>query len=256
MGVVAFEQIVIELCKETGEPGLLNNQTITGCLLDGIRDLSLHAMPSFSIIEGLSVNDYNAICWPTECVKPLITFLTRDGKSFALDVNDDLLSGIQNATDTSCAYSFQEADQQIQDFFRIDGIGYNGYYNAWNWGLGEVYGYGTGYRSLGVVTHDQSRRQSYVKGVTLKSTDTYGFFAKTDGLSSAPMFVPAEAKEALEYFALAKYYRTRNPNLGELNKKNYKEEFRRLQTFLSDDGFESWSIAFNSGQKSSPKGIQ
>jgi hypothetical protein len=253
MSVISLEQVVVELCKETREPGMLNSQTIYGCLLDGIRDLSLHAMPSWSIVEDLSLNDYNAICWPSECVKPLITFLVRDGKSFALDVGDDLISGIQNATNAS---TFEEADNQINDFFRIDGIGYNGYYNAWNWGLGEVYGYGTGYRSLGVVTHDQSRRQSYVKGVTLKSTDRFGFFCKTDGLSAAPMFVPAEAKEALEYFALAKYYRTRNPNLGELNKKNYKEEFRRLQTFLMDDGLESWSIAFNSGQKSSPKGVQ
>lgn len=254
MALVAFEQIVIELCKETGEPGFLNSQTVTGCLLDGIRDLSLHAMPSYNIIEGLTVNDYNAICWPTECVKPLITFVTRDGKSLALDVNDDLLGGIVNST-TNCT-CFQDAEREINDFFRIDGIGYGGYYNAWNWGLGEVYGYGTGYRSLGIVTHDPTRRQSFVKGITLLSTDTYGFFAKTDGLSQAPMFVPAEAKEALEYFALAKYYRTRNPNLGELNKKNYKEEFRRLQCWLNDDGEAAWSIAVNSNNRSSPKGIQ
>jgi len=251
MGVIAFEQIVIELCKETGEPGLLNSQTITGYLLDGIRDMSIHAMPSYDLIDGLTLNDYNAICWPTECVKPLITFITRNGKSFALDVNDDLMSGIQNVK-VSTACSFAEADQQIQDFFRIDGFG-EYFRTAWNWGLGEVYGYGGGYHSLGIVTHDPTRRQSFIKGCTIKSTDTFGFFAKTDGLSCAPMFVPAECKEALEYFALSKYYRTRNPNLGELNKKNYKEEFRRLQTFLNDNGEDAYTDAIRANYKSSPK---
>jgi len=250
MAAIPFEQIVIELCKETGEPGMLNNQTVVGCLLDGIRDLSLHAMPSWKLVTDLSLNDYNAICWPRSCVKPLITFITRDGRSFALDVNDDLLGGIQNV-DVKCG-SFIEADNQIQDFFRIDA--YEGYRNMWNWGFGEVYGYGGGYNYLGMVTHDYNRRQSFVKGCTIKSTDTFGFFCKTDGLDGeAPMFVPAECKEALEYFALAKYYRTRNPNLGELNKKNYKEEFRRLQTWLMDEGSQAWSDSVGSNVMSAPK---
>lgn len=254
MAVIPLEQIVIELCKETGEPGMLNSQSIYGCLLDGVRDLSIHAMPSFTIVENLTLNDYNAICWPQECVKPLITFITRDKRSFALSVNDDILSGIQNST-VPTANNFAEADAQIQDFFRIDQ--YYGWGQAWSWGLGEVYGYGVGYNSLGMVTHDYNRRQSFIKGCTIHSTDTFGFFAKTDGLgSSGPVFVPVEAKEALEYFALAKYYRTRNPNLGELNKKNYKEEFRRLQVLLNDEGVEAWSTAVHSGDKSSPKGIR
>lgn len=249
MAVIALEQMVIELCKETGEPGFLNSQTITGCLLDGIRDLSLHAIPCFELIEDLSLNDYNAICWPQSCVKPLITFISRGGRSFALDVNDDLMCGIQNS-DVKCN-TFAEADTQIQDFFRIDG--FEGFRSMWNWGLGEVYGYGGGYHYLGMVTHDYNRRQSFVKGCTIKSTDTFGMFCKSDGLSSAPLFVPVECKEALEYFALAKYYRTRNPNLGELNKKNYKEEFRRLQTFLEDEGEITWVDAVRSNVQSSPK---
>lgn len=253
MAVIAAEQIVIELCKETGEPGFLNQQTMWGCILDGIRDLSIHAMPSFTIIENLTLNDYNAICWPQDCVKPLITFITRDKRSFALDVNDDILSGIQNANSPT-ANSFQEADCQIQDFFRMDA--YWTWGTSWSWGLGEVYGYGTGYNSLGMVTHDYNRRQSFIKGCTLQSTDTFGMFCKSDGLSAgSPVFVPVECKEALEYFALAKYYRTRNPNLGELNKKNYKEEFRRLQAFLNDDGAEAWNTAVNVNTMSAPKGL-
>jgi|GEM_PF-3110702 len=253
MSVISLEQLVIELCKETGESGFQNSQTITGCLLDGIRDLSLHALPSWTIKEGLTLNDYNAICWPTDCVKPLITFLTRDGRSFALDVNSDLVGGIQNALEP--APTFDVANREIQGFFGASDYGVYG--GSWGWGLGEVYGFGTGYNHLGMVTHDVTRRQSFIKGCNIQSTDTFGFFCKSDGLDAgAPVFVPVEAKEALEYFALAKYYRTRNPNLGELNKKNYKEEFRRLQTYMNDSGEEAWSLAVHSGDRSSPKGIR
>ncbi len=251
MALIAFEQLVIELCKETGEPGFLNSQAITGCLLDGVRDLSLHAMPSFDLIEGLTVNDYHAICWPSQCVKPLMTFITRNGRSYALDVNDDILSGIQNVDIPERCSCLGDADRDIQDFFRIDDFSL--YRNMWTFGLGEVYGYGSGYHYLGMVTHDATRRQSFIKGCSIQSTDTFGFFAKTDGLSQAPMFVPAQCKEALEYFALAKYYRTRNPQLGELNKKNYKEEFRRLQTFENDNGEDAYIDAIRSNYRSSPK---
>lgn len=248
MSLVAVEQIVIELCKETGEPGLHNSQTLYGCVFDAIRDLSLHNMPTWETVKKLSLNSYNAIDWPCSCVKPLIVFIERDGRAFALDVDESIMGTVDNKIGT-----FDAADREIQDFFRIDGFGYlNSYWQTWNWGLGEVYGYGSGYRSIGMVTHDKNRRQSFIKGCTLKSTDTFGMMMKTDGLSQAA-YVPAEAKEAIEFFALAKYYRTRNPNLGELNRKNYKEEFRRLACFNNDDGENTWINAVRSNVMSAPK---
>jgi len=248
MSVVAVEQIVIELCKETGEPGLHNGQVFYGAIFDAIRDLSLHNMPTWETVKNLPLNSYNAIDWPCSCVKPLITFIERDGRAFALDVDDNILGTINNKIQT-----FEEADCEIQDFFRIDGFDHlHDYFQTWNWGLGEVYGYGSGYRSIGMVTHDKNRRQSFVKGCTVKSTDTFGMMMKSDGLSNA-QYVPSEAKEAIEYFALAKYFRTRNPDLGELNRKNYKEEFRRLQIFSSDEGESSWIDAIRSNYRSSPK---
>lgn len=246
MGVVATEQIVIELCKETGEPGLMNNTTILGCLLDGIRDLSLHSMPSWDSEGDLPINAYNAVKWPCGMVKPLVTYLQRNGRALALDVDNS----ITQLNDTT-VNTFSDANQQIQDFFRIDN--FDQYYNTYNWGLGEIYGYGGGYSSVGVVTHDYKRRQSFIKGCTIHSTDTFGFFFKSDGLDSCPTHVPSECKEALEYFALGKYYRTRNPSLGAINRTNYKEEFTRLNKFYDNDDLNDWILAVNGNSKSSPK---
>lgn len=249
MSVIASEQIIIELCKETGEPGFMNNQTIWGVFLDGVRDMAIFNMPTWEIIEDLTLNDYNAICWPNGCIKPLITFVTRNGRSLALDVSNDLMN-VVNSTITDCA----EADEDIQRFFTSEM--YEGYRNAWNWGLGEVYGYGSGYNKAGIVTHDRKRRQSFIKGVRLESTDTYGFFCKTDGLNEKPVFVPSECKEPIENFALYKYYRVRNPNLSETFFNKYTQFCYRLSKFNNDDGPDAWSEAVNSNTMSAPKGVR
>jgi hypothetical protein len=258
MSVVATEQIMLELCKETGEPGFQNQQTVWGCIFDAIRDLSLHAMPCWGVTEGLTTDSRNAICWPSSCVKPLMTFLTRthtaqDGtlhkRSFALAVDDSLLGTINKTTPTSNS----NADNDIWEFFRTDLFYAVSPYTSWNFGLGEVYGMPSGYWKTGVVTYDPPRRQSFINGCTIQSTDTFGCFYSSDGLSECPEYVPSQCKEAIEFFALAKYYRTRNPQLGELNRKNYKEEFHRLSSFESDEGITAWLDAFNSNNISAPK---
>lgn len=247
--MVATEQIVIELCKETGEPGLSNQQTIFGCVFDAIRDLSLHAMPCWGVTQGLTANSLNAICWPSACVKPLMTFVTRNGRSFALAVDDSLLGTINKTTPSATA------DEALWEFFRTDLFYAVAPYTSWNFGLGEIYGLSSGAFKTGVVTYDPTRRQSFINGCSLLSTDTYGMFFKSDGLSSEnpPEWVPSQCKEAIEYFALGKYYRTRNPNLGAVNRENYKQEFHRLSSFESDEGLTAWIDAMRSNVMSAPK---
>lgn len=257
MGVVATEQIVIELCKETGEPGLQNNQTIYGAVFDAIRDLSLHAMPCWGVTEGLTLNSYNALCWPSACVKPLMTFITRsctnkegniEKRSFALSVDDSLLGTINKSSQTDIT-----PDDALWEFFRTD-FAYSLYpYTSWNFGLGEVYGMQSDMWKTGVVTYDPTRRQSFVNNVRIESTDTYGIFYKSDGLSECPEWVPSQCKESIEKFALAKYYRVRNPSLGDRMWERYQQEFYRLSSFESDEGVTAWIDAFRSNVQSAPK---
>lgn len=257
MGVVATEQIVIELCKETGEPGLTNNQTVWGCVFDAIRDLSLHAMPCWGVTEGLALNSYNAMCWPSACVKPLMTFITRthtaqDGtfhkRSFALAVDDSLLGTINKTPQSGVS-----CNESLWEFFRTDLFYAVAPYTQWNFGLGEVYGIPSGYWKDGVVTYDPPRRQSFINGCKVNSSDTFGMFFSSDGLSECPEWVPSQCKEAIERFALAKYFRTRNPQLGEMNFAWYQKEMYRLSSYESDEGITAWIDAFRSNVMSAPK---
>lgn len=258
MGVVATEQIMIELCKETGEPGFTNNATIWGCIFDAIRDLSLHSMPCWGVTEGLTLNSYNAICWNPACIKPLMTFITRsvthkDGtvekRSLALAVSDDLLGTINKSNHISTS------DNDRWEFFRSDFFYALAPYQfeSWNFGLGEIYGVPSDAFKTGIVTHDPSRRQSFVNGCRLESTDTFGQFYASDGLSECPEWVPSQCKEAIERFALAKYFRTRNPQLGEMNFAWYQKEMYRLSSYESDEGITSWIDSFRSNVMSAPK---
>lgn len=256
MGVVATEQIMIELCKETGEPGFQNQQTLYGCIFDAIRDLMIHTLPCWGVTEGLTASTTNSICWPSACVKPLMTFVTRtctaqDGatskRSFALAVDDSLLGTINKSNYTGTP------DQALWEFFRTDLFYAVTPYTSWNFGLGEVYGLPSDAFKTGVVTHDPPRRQSFINGVSVKSNDTYGIFYSSDGLSECPEWVPSQAKEAIERFALAKYYRVRNPSLGELMFTRYQQEMWRLSSYESDEGVTAWLDAFRSNVTSSPK---
>lgn len=248
MSVVASEQIIIELCKETGEPGLQNNQSIWTVFLDAIRDMAIFNMPTWDTVKDLQLNNYNAIDWPCSCVKPLITFMMRNGRALALDVDDNILRTV----DTKVT-DFATANTEIQDFFRITDIA--GYYSTYSWGLGEVYGYGGGYRHIGLVTHNPNRRQSSIHGCKILTTDTFGMLCKSDGLTERPDYVPSICKEPLENFALYKYYRVRNPNLSAIFFDKYTQYCYRLSKFENDSGAEAWSTAVLSNTISAPKGI-
>ncbi len=245
--MVATDQIVKELCLETGDPQFLNYNKLLAGVLDGIRDLSIYNMPSSSY-EELELNLYNAVEWPCWMIKPLMTFLLRDGKAVILDVDDSLLSTfpVQAHADTT-----PSSDHQIQDAFNIDGYFFN-WYGTFNWGLGEWYGL-PAYRAFGFISHDRNVRQSYVKGNCLRSTDKILMYGISDGLTECPKFVPSECKTAIEHYALYKYFRVRNPQLGQLNLKDYKENFTRINKFWTGDDAHTWMATMLSGVRSTPK---
>ena len=169
-------------------------------------------------------------------------------RSFTLAVDDSLMGTVNKTSNTG-----NSCDQDLWEFFRIDGFYALAPYQTWNFGLGEVYGLPSDYWKAGIVTHDPSRRQSFVNGCRVESGDTFGIFGKSDGLDCMPEWVPSQAKEAIEYFSLGKYYRTRNPNLGAINRENYKQEMYRLMNWESDEGITAWIDAWRSNQLSAPK---
>ena len=115
MAGVATEQIVLELCKETGEPGLLNNQTLWGALLDGIRDLSIFNIPSWYMTK-VEPNQYNALDWPDGCVTPLMVCLRRNDRTLALSVSEGMINNVNFAD----AGTIVDVNTELTDFFRND----------------------------------------------------------------------------------------------------------------------------------------
>lgn len=176
--------------------------------------------------------------------------MTRNGRSFALAVDDSLLGTINKTSVTSDT----NPDNDLWEFWRTD-LSYGLYpYQSWNFGLGEIYGLQSGAWKTGVVTYDPTRRQSFINGCTIQSTDTFGMFGKSDGLDTMPEWVPSQAKEAIEKFALAKYYRVRNPPLGASMFSMYQGEMYRLSAWESDEGISAWIDSMRAGVMSAPKG--
>ena len=245
--MVATDQIIKELCKETGDPAFLNYTSFEGPVLDAIRDLSIFNMPSFSHAE-LELNEYNAVEWPTAVVKPLAVLLVRNGEAMILDVDVSIENLFPEKVSPSNA---SESDNFIQDAFAIDG-GRFAWTRFFNWGLGELYGLQS-YRGYGTVTHHKSNRQSYIKGNFMRSDDKIVMFYVTDGLECLPKFVPSECKTAVESYALYKFFRVRDTNKSQVFLKDYKENFTRLNKFWTADDDQTWIAAMSSNVKSSPK---
>lgn len=243
MSLLATDQIIKELCIETGEPGFINYNRVMGCVLDGIRDLNIYSIPSYGIAT-LEISMMNSVDWPTDCIKPLCVFIVRNNRMVILDIDDNLAP----EETVREAQSIPEADCQINDYLE----GRVSEFDAWNLGIGELYGIGHGFNHLGYIKHNKDARMTHIVG-SIKTGDQVKMLYKSDGLSKCPDFVPAEIKEALEYFALHKYFRTRNPNLSEVNLKNYKERITRLNKFYGDEGIGAWVSAMNSNVISAPK---
>jgi hypothetical protein len=253
MSAVAIDQIVKELCVETGEPGLQNYDTLLGKVLDGVRDLNIFNLPTWTATT-VTLNNYNAICWPKGTIKPLMVVMERNGHKVALAVTSDIIDTIG---DTSTDAQMMAASDEIDSFFLTNGSrDIAGWFPIFNWGLGEVYGLNTGYTVGGIVTHDKSRRQSFVRNIRVQDGDKFYFLAKADGLDALvqqDLCVPGECKEAIEYFALSKYFRTRNPNLASVNQENYRQQFYRLQRYNDTDDENAWVAMMLASNRSSPK---
>src|ERR1700761_3191863 len=205
MSGIATDQVIKELVREAGEPGLHGYTTMQGYMLDAIRTLNIFSMPTWSNVL-LPITSFNTINWPKSCVKPILTILKRGNKKYLLSVSTSLLDALPDdyvptETDETC---------DAEDLLRVDGLIDIFGWSVWNWGLGELYGSQTLAPPYGLVIHDKKNRQSYIKGVKLQTGDQIYFFFKDDGLHNCPKFIPAEAKDTCEFYMLMKWFRVRN----------------------------------------------
>jgi len=247
MGAVFTDQVIKEMCRETGEPGFHNYTTMQGYMLDSIRDLNIFSMPTWSV-KLLPITSFNTYDWPKCCVKPILTVLARGNNRYLISVSDDIM----NVTMPNQPAITPTVDP-ICDAMEVTGlIGQYGW-DIWSWGLGERYGVETMLPPFGLVIHDKKNRQSYLKGFQVNTGDQIYLFFKDDGLDTCPEIIPAEVKEVTEFFILMKWFRVRNPNLSAGMDEKYKERLFRVQRLYSDGGEDEWIRSMNSNTMSAPK---
>ena len=250
MSIVATDQVLKELCRETGEPGFHNYTTLQGYMLDCIRELNIYSLPTWSK-KQLNITAVNTFDWPCDCVKPLMTVLKRGNQRFLLSVSDDIV-GTVGPTPAELAQT-PPTECEVEDLYALDGFIESFGWSFWNWGLGEIYGANTLLPPFGLVVHNPKGRNSFIKGCNLKTGDQIILIFKSDGLADCPEFIPSETKECSEFFILMKYYRRRDPNFSERMDVKYKERLYRLERFDSDEDLDQWTRAFYSSDHSAPK---
>lgn len=220
-----IDQVIRQLCRETGEPDYKNYDTILSHVRGAIVDLNLFVLPSVKT-QLVEVNSLNNIDWPEDCVKPILIGLSRNNKICNISVD----SGVAPIKDCGCS-SMTEVEASIQETLDNgcgDAFDYNG-----------IEGYGSGFDSIKACTHDKENRLTNIKFKLLPG-DKIQFTYVSDGISDGVTHVPVEAETAIGEWVFWKYYRRTSPALSDRGRMNYKEEFTRLRKFFNDEPLENW----------------
>lgn len=220
-----IDQVIRQLCFETGEPDAKNYDLILSHVRGAIIDLKLYVIPSVKTVV-CKVNGLSNIDWPKDCVKPVVVGLSRGSKICNISID----SGIAPASNCGCS-SMTEVEQNINETLQnsdVDPYLYNG-----------IEGYGQGYDSIRACTHDKENRITNVKFKLLPG-DKIQFTYISDGIGTGVTHVPAEAETAIGEWVFWKYYRRTYPSLSDRGRQNYKEEFTRLRKFYNDVTIDQW----------------
>lgn len=246
MSGVSTDLMIRERSLEVGEMGLHAYTRFQGYIIDFIRETSIYSMPVWTN-ELINISPFHTVPWPKHLVKPILAVLQRDNKRFLLSVSNDLFDALPDLPDTN------DNECNAEDLYRLDGMIDVFGWSIWNWGLGELYGAGTILPPFGKIVNDYNKRQSYIKGVKLKTGDQVWLFFKSNGLKNCPKYIPDEAKDCCEFYMLMKYFRIKDQNLSDVMDAKYKERLYRLEEFHNDATEDEWIRAVNGNTISAPK---
>lgn len=224
-----IDQVIRQLCRDTGEPDYKNYDTILSHVRGAIVDLNLYVIPSVKTAT-LKADHLGNLEWPCDCVKPILVGIIRNNKVCTLSVD----SGIAKQGDCGCA-NISEVESHINNITAGKENGTDVYFYDGH----EVKGYGSGYDKLDVCVHDKDRRLTHVKTRILKS-DKFQLTYVSDGISDGVTHVPVETETAIGEWVFWKYYRRSSVGLSDRGRERYKEEFTRLRKFYNDETLDDW----------------
>lgn len=87
MALTAIDQIIRELCIETGEPDFKNYDKILSHVRRAMAELAIYVFPQSKTVK-VSINNKNAIQWELDCIKPIRVLIKRKDSICTLS-NDD-----------------------------------------------------------------------------------------------------------------------------------------------------------------------
>ena len=248
MALIRLDQVVKELCRECGEPDYRNYNALLSHVRRGYMGLNLSNMPSTRWVN-LMLNNLNAIEWPEDCIKPIIVGLCRGGRIVNLDVDPYLC-----LPNYCTCKTLSEAQKEVDEFaLGVAGSPYGYYYyNTYDSGIGELYGVGGGYNSLGYIKHDKENRMTYVQGPYAEG-DTFVLYYKCDVNILGLVAIPVEVERAVREYAFYEYYRVKAPTLSDRAWERYKAMVTELNKFNQARTESEWISALTSNEMSAPK---
>lgn len=245
MGLTKVDMIIRELCRKTGEPDYRNYDDFIGPLRRGFSQLNIAAVQTVKYVH-IPLNSYNALDWPCDCVKPIATGVTRNGRTAMLSIDDKIIPTGEYSTYTTVTECESEIDRILSGSHTPEylfDINSNG----------ELYGLGSGFNNAGYVTHTKQSRQSHIKG-RFREDDEFLLVYLADGISDGLEYVPVETEPALIDYALYEYYQVKNPNLSaQMWDKFERKDVPFLRKLYQSETAEGWAEAFSHNEKSSPK---
>lgn len=223
-----IDQVIRQLCRETGEPDFKNYDTILSHVRGALVDLQLYVLPSVKTVE-MKANQLRNIAWPCDCVKPLLIGIKRNNSICNISVD----SGISSVQDCGCS-SMQDVEADINAVSSGPDYG-----QPYSYDGAKLEGYGTGYDSIKACTHDKELRITNIK-FQIQKNDSFQFTYISDGISGGVTHVPVEAETPIGEWVFWKYYRRTNPGLSDRGRINYKEESTRLRKLYNDQTLDDW----------------
>lgn len=245
MALTPVDMIIKELCKKTGEPEFRNYDDFIGPIRRGFSQLNIAAIQVVKYVY-IPLNNYNALEWPCDCIQPIATGVTRNGRTAMLSIDDKIIpegTYSSSSTITDCEKEIDSilSGEYVPDYlFEINENG-------------ELFGLGPGFNQAGYVTHTKSTRQSHIKG-RFNDDDNFLLVYLSDGISDGLDYVPVETEPALIDYCLYEYYQIRNPGLsGQMWQKFEMKDVPFLRKLYTAETVDSWAEAFQHNEKSSPK---
>jgi hypothetical protein len=249
--LITIQDIAESICEDIGDTTQKYFTTLLKKCLQGYRDLHIFVTPSVCV-KSIIVEADRIIPLPADFIYETKIGIMRGDRIATLFLNKELRIGQENR------FTLTEAAQKIDNILLgvyVDGLTSIPFYNTFRGGefVGELYGLGNGFHPMGYYNIDRAERTLLLSSGMLPADTELIIEYKSDGLPEGLRLVPSECEMAITFYAKWQWYIDRNPNLGIINRDEYRTEYGRLKSLYNARPIDFLAEIFVENHKSSPK---